>query len=265
MKIMVTVKQAATLDDEFELRGDEKDVEPDFREHELNEFDDYSVEEALRLKEGAPGDDVEVVAVTIGPEEADEALRQVLAKGVDRGIRVWSQALEGSDPVAVGRVLSKVAERESPGMIFVGAQSSDHAFATTGMAMAGFLRWPHVAVITKLDYQPGASHATVHRELEGGLEEVMTVQCPGVLGIQLGINQPRYASLRGIRQARSKEVEELTPEALGLYTDDVGQVGSASRVRRMVIPERGQAEMIEGATGEQAARLAAIIKETVGG
>lgn len=265
MKIMVTVKQVATLDDEFELRDDGKDVDADFREHELNEFDDYSVEEALRIKEAASGDEVEVLVVTVGPEEADEALRQALAKGVDRAMRVWSDALEASDPVAVGRVLSKVAEREAPDLIFTGAQSSDHAFAATGMAMAGFLAWPHVAVITKLEYQPGAERATVHRELEGGLEEVMTVQCPAVLGIQLGINQPRYASLRGIRQARSREVEELAPDDLGLGGDAVGEPGSASRVRRMIVPERGRAEMIEGTPAEQAARLAEIIKETTGG
>ena len=265
MKIMVTVKQVATLDDEFELRDDGKDVDADFREHELNEFDDYSVEEALRIKEAASADDVEVVAVTVGPEEADEALRQALAKGIDRAIRIWSPALEGSDPVAVGRVLSKVAEREAPDMIFTGAQSSDHAYAATGMAMAGFLAWPHVAVITKLEYQPGADRATVRRELEGGLEEAMTVQCPAVLGIQLGINQPRYASLRGIRQARSREVEELTAEDLGLDGGAVGEPGSASRVRRMIVPERGRAEMIEGTPAEQAARLAEIIKESMGG
>lgn len=264
MKILVTVKQVATLDDEFELRDDERDVDPDFCERELNEFDDYSVEEALRIKEAA-GDDVEVVAVTVGPEAADEALRQALAKGVDRGVRIWSDSLEGSDPVAVGRVLARLAERERPDMIFAGAQSSDHAYAATGMAMAGVLGWPHVAVITKLDYQPGAGRATVHRELEGGLEEVMSVQCPAVLGIQLGINTPRYASLRGIRQARAKQVDELSPADLGLSDDEVGEAGSASRVRRMVIPERGQAQMIEGTPAEQAARLAEIIREATGG
>lgn len=265
MKIMVTVKQVVTLDDEFELREDGRNVDPDFCEYELNEFDDYAVEEALRIKEAASGDDVEVVAVTVGPDEADEVLRQVLAKGVDRGIRVWSASMEDCDPVAVGRVLSKVAEREHPDMIFVGAQSSDHGFAATGMAIAGFLGWPHVAVITNLEYQPGAERATVHRELEGGLEEMMTVQCPAVLGIQLGINQPRYASLRGIRQARSREVQELTADDLGLDSAALGEHGSASRVRRMVVPERGQAQMIEGTPAEQAARLADIIKETMGG
>lgn len=265
MKILVTVKQVVTLDDEFELREDGTSVDPDFCEHELNEFDDYAIEEALRIKEAAPGDDVEVVAVTVGPDEADEALRQVLAKGVDRGIRVWDAPLEGCDPVAVARVLSRVAQRENPDMIFVGAQSSDHGFAATGMAIAGFLQWPHVAVITNLEYSPGAQHATVYRELEGGLEEIMTVQCPAVLGIQLGINQPRYASLRGIRQARSKEVDELTPGDLGLDTAELGESGSASRLRRLIVPERGQAEMIEGTPSEQAARLADIIKENMGG
>lgn len=260
MKILVPVKQVAILDDEFEMRDDGRGVDEDFFEKDLNEFDHFAVEEALLIKEAA-GDDSEVVVVTVGDDEADDVLRTALAKGAERGIRVWDDRLADADSIAVARVLAKVVERERPDMVFTGAQSSDFGHATAGMALAGLLGWPHVAVVSRLDYAAGAESATLHRELEGGLEEIMTVRCPAVLSIQLGINQPRYASLRGIRQAKQKPVEELELDALGL---GAGGVAPASRVRRMYAPERGQAELIEGSAAEQAARLAQIIKELRG-
>ncbi len=260
MKILVPVKQVAVLDDEFEMRDDGRDVDEDFFEKDLNEFDHFSVEEALIVKEAAGGEP-EVVIVTAGDDEADDALRTALAKGADRGIRIWDEALAEADSITIAKILAKVVEREAPDMVFCGAQSADFGHATTGMALAGLLGWPHVAVVSKLDYQPGAASATVNRELEGGLEEIMTVQCPAVLSIQLGINQPRYASLRGIRQARQKQVDELSPDDLGLSEADVI---NASRVRRMYAPQKGQAEIIEGSVAEQAARLAEIIKEARG-
>ncbi|MDO5756506.1 MAG: electron transfer flavoprotein subunit beta/FixA family protein [Rhodobacterales bacterium] len=260
MKILVTVKQVAALDDEFEMRDDGRDVDEDFFEKDLNEFDHFSVEEALLIKEAA-GDDTEVVIVTIGDEDADDALRTALAKGADRGIRVWDDSLAEADGIAIAKVLAKVVEREKPDMVFTGAQSADFGSAVTGMALAGILDWPHAAVVVNLEYSPGSNTATLRRELEGGLEEIMTIRCPAVLSIQLGINEPRYASLRGIKQAKQKQVDELSLDDLGLGSDGAA---AASRVRRMYAPEKGQAELITGSAAEQAARLADIIKELRG-
>jgi len=260
MKILVAVKQVSVLDDEFEIRDDGRDVDADFFEKDLNEFDHFAVEEALLIKEAA-GEGAEVVVVTVGDDDTDDALRTALAKGAERGIRVWDDALGDADSIAIAKVLARVVEREAPDMVFTGAQSADFGHAATGMALAGLLDWPHVAVVSKLDVTPGAGTATLHRELEGGLEEIMTVRCPAVLSIQLGINQPRYASLRGIRQARQKPVDEFD---LGDLELSAGDVAPASRVRRMFQPEKGQAEIIEGSAAEQAARLAEIIKEQRG-
>jgi electron transfer flavoprotein beta subunit len=157
-----------------------------------------------------------------------------------------------------------VIEREQPDVVFAGTLSSDHAFAQTGMNIAAVLGWPHAAVVNHLELNPGDTKATVHRELEGGLEEKMTIDLPAVLAIQLGINEPRYASLRGIKQAKRKEIEVLSHVDIGLADDDVGVAGSLSRVRRMVMPEKGQAEIIEGTSAEKAARLTEIIKELQG-
>ena len=264
MKILVAVKQVAALDEDFEIRSDGKDVDPDFLVRDLNEWDDYSLEEAMKIKESATTP-VEVVAVCIGPEDADEALRKCLAKGADRAIRVWDDAIEGSDSIAIARLIAAVATREAPDLLFAGVQSSDHTFASTGVATAALLDWPHAAVVTSLTYTPGANTAVFRRELEGGVLHEMQIECPAVLTIQLGINAPRYASLRAIKQAAAKPIEVLTLEDLGVASVHVGEIGSLSRVRRMYIPEKGRAEMIEGSVEEKAARLAQIIKERAGG
>jgi electron transfer flavoprotein beta subunit len=263
MKILVPIKRAASLDDEFEMRDDGRDVDPDFCEYDINEFDEYSVEEAIKIKEAA-GAGVEVVVLTVGPEDADDVLRKALAKGADRGVRVWDEALAESDQIVVARIIARVAEREQPDLVLAGAQSSDHGFAQTGVAVAGILGWPHAAVVSALEFRPGDPRLSLRRELEGGLEEVFTLPAPAVLTIQLGINRPRYASLRGIKQANAKPVDVLSHRDLGLSDDQVGVAGSLSHIRRMYAPARGRGEIIEGRPADQARRILDIIKEIRG-
>jgi electron transfer flavoprotein beta subunit len=264
MKILVAVKQVAALDEDFEIREDGRDIEPDFLIRDLNEWDDYSLEEAVKIKE-ASAQTVEVVAVSVGSDEADESLRKCLAKGADRAIRIWDAAIEGSDSIAVARVLAAVAKREAPQMLFAGVQSSDQSFASTGVATAALLGWPHAAVVSTLSYAPGAKTAVLRRELEGGVLHEVEIACPAVLTIQLGINTPRYASLRSIKQAAAKPIELLSLADVGLAASDVGESGSASRVRRMYVPDKERAQLIEGNVAQQAARLAEIIREFKGG
>jgi electron transfer flavoprotein beta subunit len=261
MKILVTIKQVASLDEDFELRDDGRDVEADFHVFDLNEWDHYALEEAMRLKEGAQDAGIEVVVATVGPDSADEELRKCLAKGADRAIRIWSDDLEGADPVGNARVLAALARKEAPDLIFAGVQASDHAYGATGMALAGLLDWPHAAVVAGLDYSPGSPCATVRRELEGGAYATVKVQTPAVLTLQLGINTPRYASLRGIKQAAARSIQTLSPAELGVPAGETGAAGSLSRVRRVYVPELGRAQMIDGTPAEQAARLASLIKE----
>ena len=260
MKILVAVKEVASLDDDFEIRDDQLDVDEDFLLYDLNEWDDYSLEEAMNIKEAADSD-VEVVVVSVGPDRVEESLRKCLAKGADRAIRVWSDEMEGSDSITAGRILAAVAEQEKPDMIFAGVQSSDDANGSTGISLSSYLNWPHAAVVAGLDYTPGSNKAVATRELEGGMAQDVEISCPAVLTIQLGINTPRYASLRGIKQAAAKPIEEISLSDLGLSGEDVGADASFAQVRRMYIPEKGMATMIEGTPAEQAAKLAEIIKE----
>jgi len=263
VKVVVAVKAVATLDDEVELVDDETAVDPDGLEWDVNEWDTFSLEEALTLRDAAG--DGEVVVVTVGDDEAEDTLLACLAKGADRAVRIWDDTLAGADPLAVARVLAAGIERESPDLVLCGVQSSDAVNGATGVATAAHLGLPHVAVVKGLDYDAAAGVATVERELEGGLVEVLRVRVPALLTIQTGINEPRYATLRAIKQARDKPLDELGLADLGL--DDGALAASrGSRTRRLRHPEKGAgAQMLDGSPAEVAARIADIVKERMSG
>jgi electron transfer flavoprotein beta subunit len=260
VKIVVPVKQVAALDDEFELL-DDGGVDPDFVEWELNEWDTFSLEAAQQIGEAAG--DAEIVVVSVGDEEAEEGLLACLAKGADRGVRVWDDALEGADALAVARVLAAAVEREGPDLVLCGVQSSDAVNGATGVALAAHLDLPHVAVVKGLEVGDGT--VTVDRELEGGLVEVLRVRLPALLTIQTGINEPRYATLRAIKQARDKPLDVIGLGDLGL-DDDAVAAAAGGRVRRLGHHEKGEgAEMLSGSPDEIAARIAEIVRERVSG
>jgi electron transfer flavoprotein beta subunit len=247
LKVLVCVKQVAILGDEVEFTEDERDVDPDYLDFALNEWDTYATEEALRIVEAAGSG--EVVVVSVGDEDVETCMRRCLAMGADRGIRV--EAVRSLDPIQVARALAAVVEGESPDLVLTGVQSSDSVQAATGGALAGLLDMPSVAVVTKIEL--GAGKATVHRELEGGLVDVVEVDTPAVFTIQTGINECRYATLRAIKQAEEKEIDVREPGDLG---------AQAQRVRKMFIPPKGEgAEMLDGGAAEMAQRIKEIVQE----
>jgi len=247
MRVLVCVKQVRALGDEVEFTADGTDVDPDYLDAALNEWDSYATEEALCVREAHGG---EVVAVTCGPKESEAALRRCLAMGADRALRV--DGVESHDPLCVARALAEVVREESPDLVLCGVQSSDSVQAATGTALAGLAGLPLVAVVTKLEL--GTGSARVHRELEGGLLDVVDVDLPALLTIQTGINQPRYANLRAIKQAEQVEIA----------VRQAGDTAAGSRVRRMFVPSRGDAaEMLGGDPAEVARRIAEIVRERV--
>jgi electron transfer flavoprotein beta subunit len=265
MKIVVAVKQVAALDEEFELLEDGTGVDPDFVEWDLNEWDTFSLEAALQLRESAGGEGDEVVVVTVGDEESEDGLLSCLAKGADRAVRVWDEALEGADVLGVARALAAAVEREAPDLVLCGVQSSDAVTGSTGTALAGYLGLPRVAVVTQLEWDVASGTATVHRELEGGLIEVLRIRAPALLTIQTGINEPRYATLRAIKQAREKPLAVVGLEELGLDSDAV-RVAAGSRLVSLATPEGGAgAEMLNGSPAAVAARIVEIVTERMSG
>jgi electron transfer flavoprotein beta subunit len=233
------------LGDEVEFTADGRDVDPDFLDRALNEWDACAVEEALRVRERLGG---EVVVVTVGDAEAEGALRRCLAMGADRAIRVDAGPV---DPVSTARGLAAAVAGESPELVLTGVQSADSVQGSTGVALAELLGLPRVAVVTKLEWS-GSGPATVDRELEGGLVDVVEVDTPALLTIQTGINEPRYANLRAIKQAEQQEI--------AVVAADTGE--PAYRVRRMFTPPRGAgAELLEGSPAEVAGRIVELVRE----
>ena len=258
MKVLVTVKEVAVVDDEFDISGLEIDERS--LEYDLNEWDDYAVEEAVQISE--ENDEAEVVTVTIGPERAEETIRMALAKGADRAIRVWDDALEAAPYLDVDTkadIVATVAEAEEPDLVLTGVQAGDDANGATGVAVAERLGYEWAAVVNALDLDVDGGLASVHRELEGGVEELTDVELPAVLTIQTGINEPRYASLRGIRQAQRKTLEAQTLADVGL---DEGVVDSPVERTDMYEPEaEGDATVWEGSAEETASELAAFLRD----
>ena len=189
------------------------------------------------------------MVVSVGNEDSEDAMRRCLAMGADRGIRIDSD--EQLDPIQVARALAEVVRAESPDLVFTGVQSADSVQAATGTALAEFLDLPRVAVVTKIEL--GDGKATVNRELEGGLVDVVEVDTPALFTIQTGINEPRYATLRAIKQAEEKEIDVRQPGDLG---------EPAYHVRKMFVPPKGEgAEMLNGSSADVAQKIKEIVEE----
>jgi len=258
MKILVTVKEVAEIADDVEIEGTE--IAESALQYDLNEWDDYAIEAAVQLAEA--GDDVEVVTATIGPERSEETIRMALAKGADRAVRIWDEALEGEGLLDVrvrASLLAAVVEAESPDLVLTGVQSADDANAATGVALAEAVDYAWSAVVNDLELQEGGESVAVHRELEGGVEELADVSVPAVLTIQTGINEPRYASLRGIRQAQSKPMDVQNLAELGLEAADVA---GALTTTDLYEPEtESEAVRWEGDASETAGQLADLLRD----
>ncbi|MDF2955542.1 electron transfer flavoprotein subunit beta/FixA family protein [Candidatus Alkanophaga liquidiphilum] len=258
MKIVVCVKHVPdTAEADVVITPDKKGIKKEGLAFGINEWDEYAVEEAILMKEKYGG---EVVAITIGGKESEDTLRRCLAKGADRAIRIEDPALEGSDAYALAKVLCAVIKGMEYDIIFTGAQAGDDGFGQVGQTLAELLGIPHAALVTKVEPQDGK--AKVHRELEGGLEEVLEIQLPAVLAVQTGINEPRYVSIMGIRKAKKKELKVLSLSDIGLSPDEVGEKGSLLTLEELYIPPvEKMAEILTGAPDETATKLAGILDE----
>lgn len=254
MNIVVCVKQIPNPELQFRVREDGKDVVRDALTYQLNEPDEYALEEAVRIKEKYGG---KVTAVCAGPERVTEILRQSMAKGADAATRIGLPEGWEFDPSVVAKALATAIENMDYDLIFTGVQSEDFAHASSGPLVASQLRIPHASVVAKVELEDGK--AKVFRELEGGLQEVLSLPLPALLTIQLGINEPRYASVAQILKATRQPIEEVALADLGMPE---GELGTGVTVRRLFVPEQTKkAVMIEGTPEEVASRLLDVLRE----
>jgi electron transfer flavoprotein beta subunit len=243
MEIIVCVKHVPeTTEAEIAIDSSGKGIKTEDLVFDINEWDDYAIEEAVLMKEKLGG---QVTVVTVGSEDADKTLRKCLAKGADRAIRLTDKAFDGSDAYATAKILHRAIKDLTFDLILTGTQAGDDGYAQVGVILAGLLGIPHATMVKKIELMEGFTR--VNRELEGGLEQVMEVRTPALLAVQTGINEPRYVSIMGIRKARQKELKILGLNDLGLKEEEVGESGSWITVEEMFIPPvEKEAEILAG-------------------
>jgi electron transfer flavoprotein beta subunit len=254
MDIVVCVKRVPlTQEVDLEISPQRNDIRKDMLAYVINEWDNYAIEEAIRIKEKSQGN---VTAVTIGKDDDEEVLRRCLAMGADKAIRIDPGDL-ALDSFVIGKLLAAVIKTMPCDLVLTGVQADDLNEGAVGVMVAENLGLPHAAVVRGLELQE--NEATLRVELEGGTDEVSKVKLPALLSIQSGINEPRYVSIMGIRKAAKKELNAMKASDLGLSADDL--------TRRAVVeeiyppPETAGAQFIEGDPATVAEEILRIIKE----
>ena len=247
MKIAVCIKQVVTR--EWQLRVNEaktwiRDSDASF---ELNEPDAYALEEALRLKEKHGG---EVVVCCAGPARASQVIREALARGADRAVHVEADTLATADAAIVAEALANAMRDERFDLVLTGLQSDDQGFGQTGVILAERLGIPHATIIMEVQATDGGLR--VKRELEGGWFQWVALPMPALLTIQSGINQLRYATLKGIMAAKKKEIRKVAPPP----------VEASQRILRVYFPQKGKkTHMISGSAGDAAKELVTRLRD----
>lgn len=254
MKILVAIKQVPERDSPINIAADGRWLDESDLNYTINEPDAYALEEALQLKEREG--DGEVIVLCAGPERVGSTLREALAKGADRALHVvvpeeGEGSLAGRDTLGVAKLLADAVKAEAPDLVLTGLQSDDLGAGQTGVVMAELLGMPHATLVLRVERE-GAG-IRVKRELEDGWFQHVEMPLPALLTVQSGGNKLRYATLMGIKRAKSKETRELEAGASEARVDEVVRVELPKRVK--------QTEMLEGAADEVAKKVAAKLRE----
>ena len=250
MKIIVSIKQAPARDSLLRIHSSGNWIQEDDLGFEINEPDAYALEAALQLKEKNGG---EVIALCAGPARAAQTIREALAKGADRAIHIEEENLRALDPLGVARLMAAAVGPEKPDLVLTGLQSDDLGYGQTGVILAELLGLPHATLIMQVDVQNGSIR--LKRELEDGWFQHVEMPLPALLTIQSGISKLRYATLMGIKKAKTKEIKRLTAAELG------APEAASIEMSRIYVPGRAkQAQIFEGNPKEAAAKLVEKLK-----
>ncbi len=250
MKIIVAIKQVPARDSRLRIDSSGRWIQEDDLSYEINEPDAYALEEALQLKEKHGG---EVVALCAGPARAAQTIREALAKGADRAIHIEQENLNTLDTLGIAHLLAAAVKTENPDLVLTGLQSDDFGYGQTGVVLAELLGMPAATIIMEVEKQDGSIR--VKRELENGWFQHLTMPLPAVLTIQSGISKLRYATLMGIKKAKTKEVKRLTAADLGVAPQP------AAALERVYLPHKSkQTQILEGDAKTAAAKLVEKLK-----
>jgi electron transfer flavoprotein beta subunit len=250
MKIIVAIKQVPVRDSQLRVEANGRWIQEADLSFEINEPDAYALEEALQLKEKHGG---EVVALCAGPARAAQTIREALAKGADRAIHIEEENLNALDTLGVAKLLAGAVKAENPDLILTGLQSDDLGYGQTGVVLAELLGIASSTIIMQIEVN-GAS-IRVKRELEDGWFQHITMPLPAVLTIQSGINKLRYATLMGIKKAKSKEIKRVTLSELGAAAT------ATATIEKIYVPHKSkQTQIFEGDAKTAAAKLVEKLK-----
>ena len=250
MKILVAIKQVPARDAAVHINSEGRWVEERDLEWSLNESDAYALEEALQLKDSLSG---EVVVLSAGPERAGSVIREALAKGADRGIHLECDDLQDRDALGVARLLEAAIRTENPDLVLTGLQSDDLGYGQTGVILAELLGLPHASLV--LHAEKITTGLSVKRELEGGWFQTIELPLPALLSIQSGGSKLRYATLMGIKRAKTKEVRRLSAAELNVNSSQSVSLAAIS------LPKKQKStQMIDGPPQQAAASLVEKLK-----
>lgn len=251
MKIIVAIKQVPERDARIRIDAAAKWIDLQDVEFMMNESDAYALEEALQLKEAHGG---EVVVVSAGPERVGQTIREALAKGADRGIHIESDDLASYDALGVAKLLAAAVEDEEADLILTGLQSDDLGLGQTGVIMAELLKLPHASLILKIEKTDKG--IKVLRELEDGWFQHLELPMPALLTIQSGNTKLRYATLMGIKRAKTKEVRRITVNDLLTANPEVKIGDRVLDLEKVMLPNKQRTtQMLGGSPAEAAAAL----------
>jgi len=244
VNIVVCIKQVPDTETKIQINSDGSGIVTEGIKYVVNPYDEYALEEGVRLKEKFGG---EVTVISLGPERAKEAIRNCLAVGADKGIHLNDPSFEGSDSYVTAKILAKAISEIPYDIILTGKQGVDFDNSQVFAYLAEFLNIPYVSVVVGLELSSDLKSATAKREGEGGEKEMIQIPLPAIIAAQKDLNQPRYASLPGIMKAKKKEIKNLTLSDLGLSPDEVGERGSRVKVKNYSLPpERKAGQIIQG-------------------
>lgn len=250
MKIIVAIKQVPVRDSQLRVESNGRWIQEADLSFEINEPDAYALEEALQLKEKHGG---EVIALCAGPARAAQTIREALAKGADRAIHIEEENLNTLDTLGVAKLLAGAVKAENPDLILTGLQSDDLGYGQTGVVLAELLGIASSTIIMQVEVTDKSIR--VKRELEDGWFQHITMPLPAVLTIQSGINKLRYATLMGIKKAKSKEIKRLTLADLGAAAT------ATATIEKIYIPQKSKkTQIFEGDVKVAAAALVEKLK-----
>ena len=245
MKIVVAIKQVPARDSLLKVNSSGTWIEDADLAYEINEPDAYALEAGLQLKEKQGG---EVVVLCAGPDRASQTIREALAKGADRAIHIETDDADITDPLTLSRMMAQALASEKPDLVLTGLQSDDLGYGQTGVILAETMGLPHATLIMNIEIE--GSGIKVKRELEDGWFQHVSMPLPALLTIQSGATKLRYATLMGIKKAKSKEVKKLDAAALG------AKAGLSARLDRIYMPEKTKrSQIFDGQPKEAAAQL----------